>query len=247
MFGQCSPKLVSKIQGLGMYVQANIDQDIVQLLTIIRGYCCLFGNHQQSTFALKGVKHCISTYYQGYKVSTTEYVEHFKALVGVLETYGGAYGNKPGLITAQLIAQGAPDSVDPDQIAKAEATLLRAFPLMYDHERIQPNHYYQLKNDLANNMTKGLDHFPKTIVKTMHLLNDYKVSARHQCHREPDGKSIASCKATNQQRQRPCQRATLSAGIATRRGITRKSAQNFKCWMSGCRICTPMTGRSTWT
>jgi hypothetical protein len=33
-------------------------------------------------------------YYQTHDVTNTdtEYVEHFKALVGVVETYGGAYG-----------------------------------------------------------------------------------------------------------------------------------------------------------
>jgi hypothetical protein len=30
-------------------------------------------------------------YYQGRDVMKTEYVEHFKTLVGVIETYGGAY------------------------------------------------------------------------------------------------------------------------------------------------------------
>jgi hypothetical protein len=33
----------------------------------------------------------------------TEYVEHFKALVGVVETYGGTYGNELGLIKARLL------------------------------------------------------------------------------------------------------------------------------------------------
>jgi hypothetical protein len=99
VFGKCSPKLVSKIQGSVGYVQASVNQDIVQLLTIIRGCCCLFGSHQQTTFALERAKHRISTYYQGYDVFPIEYVEHFKALVGVVKTYGGAYGKKPGLIT----------------------------------------------------------------------------------------------------------------------------------------------------
>ncbi len=35
-------------------------------------------------------------------------------------------------------------------------------------------------------MMKGLDHFPKTIVKTMCLLNNYKVPAKHQRHCKPD-------------------------------------------------------------
>ncbi len=48
MFGQCSPKLISRIQGAGAYVQANQDQHIIQLLVIICGYCCSFNNHQLS-------------------------------------------------------------------------------------------------------------------------------------------------------------------------------------------------------
>ncbi len=70
---------------------------------------------------LEGAKHRVLIYHQGYDVTTTKYVEHFKALVGVVETYGDAYGNEPGLITAQLIEQGQPGSTDPGKIKKAVA------------------------------------------------------------------------------------------------------------------------------
>ena len=103
VLGQCSTELDSKIKGSDAYPQADQDQDVVQLLIIIRGHCCRFDENQQSTYALENAKHRVSTYYQGYDVTTTEYVEHFKALVGVVETYGGAYGNEPGLIRARLI------------------------------------------------------------------------------------------------------------------------------------------------
>jgi hypothetical protein len=39
-------------------------------------------------------------------VTNTEYVAHFKALVGMVETYGGAYGQEPGLVAVELVAQG---------------------------------------------------------------------------------------------------------------------------------------------
>ena len=46
-------------------------------------------------------------------MTNTEYVEHFKALVGVIKTYGGEYGQEPGLVVAELIAQGMkPEDVD---------------------------------------------------------------------------------------------------------------------------------------
>ncbi len=52
VLGQCSPELKSKIKGLDSYVQVSCDQDMVQLLLIIRGYYCRFDDNQQSIYAL---------------------------------------------------------------------------------------------------------------------------------------------------------------------------------------------------
>jgi hypothetical protein len=40
VFGQCFPKLISKIKSLDSFASADVDQDIVQLLLIVIGYCC---------------------------------------------------------------------------------------------------------------------------------------------------------------------------------------------------------------
>jgi hypothetical protein len=40
--------------------------------------------------------------------------------------------------------------------------------------------FYELKTDIADDMTKGQDDFTKTIIKATHLLNDCKVLARQQ-------------------------------------------------------------------
>jgi hypothetical protein len=45
ILGQCSAELKSKIKGMDSYVQADCNQDVVQLLLIIRGYCCRFNNN----------------------------------------------------------------------------------------------------------------------------------------------------------------------------------------------------------
>jgi hypothetical protein len=92
VMGQCSPKLESKIQGSTGYKAANKDQDVVALLLIICGHCCQFDDCQQGTWALEQAKHCVSTFYQKYDMTNTDYVEYFNVLVGVVETYGGMYG-----------------------------------------------------------------------------------------------------------------------------------------------------------
>ena len=125
VIGQCLPDLDSKLRGSTALVQAEADQDVVQLLLVIRGYCCCFNDHQQSTWALEQAKHRVSTYYQGHDTPNTEYVEHFKALVGVVETYGGVYSREPRLEATELVAQGMkPQDVDTagsTDIKKAEA------------------------------------------------------------------------------------------------------------------------------
>jgi hypothetical protein len=97
IIGQCSPNFDSKLQWCTTFVQEEADQDVVQLLLVIQGYCCRFDGHQQSMCALEQAKHRVSTYYQAHDVTIAEYVEHFKALDGVVETYGGVYGRWPGL------------------------------------------------------------------------------------------------------------------------------------------------------
>jgi hypothetical protein len=57
VLGQCSLELDSKIKGSDACIQANANQDVVQLLVIIREYCCHFDNHQQSTYALESAKY----------------------------------------------------------------------------------------------------------------------------------------------------------------------------------------------
>ena len=54
---QCMPDLDSKLQGSAAFVQAKADQDVMQLLLVIQGYCCCFDDHQQSTWALEQAKH----------------------------------------------------------------------------------------------------------------------------------------------------------------------------------------------
>ena len=86
VIGQCSPNLDSKLQESATFVHAAADQDAVKLLLVIQGYCCHFDNHQQSTWALEKAKQQVSMYYQAHGVTNTEYVENFKAVVGVVET-----------------------------------------------------------------------------------------------------------------------------------------------------------------
>ncbi len=127
-------------------------------------------------------------------MSTMEYVKNFKALDSIVEIYGGACGCKPGLLRAQLIKQGVSasdlDAPGLTKLMKAEETCCKEYHLCILFWGANQSRYLKLKNKLSNNMTKGVDNFPKTMVKMLQLMNDYKVLARAQCINE-NSKGVA--------------------------------------------------------
>jgi hypothetical protein len=42
VYEQCSPELKNRLEGTSGYDSAKADNDVVRLLTMIRGYCCQF-------------------------------------------------------------------------------------------------------------------------------------------------------------------------------------------------------------
>jgi hypothetical protein len=152
-------------------------------------------------------------------VTNTEYVEHFKALVGMVETYGGAYGREPGLVATELVAQGVKpedvDSADQAAIIKAKEVCRKCYLSCMLLRGTDNSQYFQLKVDLSNDMTKGIDNYPKTIAETLRLLTDYVPPPRLQRARDPDGEGLAF----------------IQGDGGTPRGL--KSKGEVECWHCG--------------
>ena len=64
-------------------------------------------------------------------------------------------------------------------------------PIVHGLHGADQSRYGKLKDDLSNDMTKGVDNFPKTIVNTMHLMSDYKVPERAPRVRAGGNKGVA--------------------------------------------------------
>ncbi len=125
-------------------------------------------------------------------------MKHFKALVSVVETYGGVCGRKPGLVVTQLVEQGVKleniNTVDPKEITKVGEACRKCYLLCMLLHGTNNGWYFQLKTDLSNNMIKGSDNFPKMIVETMHLLTNYRSLPKLQRVRNPDDKGLVFVK-----------------------------------------------------
>ncbi len=121
-----------------------------------------------------------------------EYIKNFKALVGVVEIYGGAYGREPGLLKAQLIKQGVAisdlDMPDLTIMKKVEEMCRKQYLSCMLLHRKDQSRFFKLKDDLLNDMTKGNN--PKMLVETLQLVSNYKVPARAQHVRE-NGEGVA--------------------------------------------------------
>ena len=150
----------------------QLEENKKRVYALVIGQCSLdldskLQDHQQSTCALEQAKHRVSTYYQAHDVTNTEYMEHFKALVRVVETYGGAYGREPGLV-AELFVQGMkPEDVDTADCAatiKAKEVCRECYLSCMLLRGTDNSRYFQLKVDLSNNMTKGTNNYPKTLL-----------------------------------------------------------------------------------
>ncbi len=181
----------------------------------------------------------MSRYYQGHEVTNTVYVEHFKALVGAVESYGRAYSQEPWLVATQLVVQGVKpkdvDTMSQDKIKKGKKVCHKCYLLCIILCGANNSQYFQLKNALSNNMTKGADNFPKTIVETMRLLTNYKAPPRLQQVHDPDGEGLAFVQGKGAtpsvQRERPQARIRSNAGTATRWGTTKTNAPSYIYWM----------------
>ncbi len=150
------------------------------------------------------------------EMSNSDYFEFFKALVGIIETYGGTFGNKPGLIRTKLIAQGVPEkdlnSPDSAVLKTATATCREQYLLCMALQGSDNSCYYQLKTDLSNNMTKGMDNFPKTMVDTMRLISNYKVPPRLQ-RVQPSGNAGVAFVQGGSGAKKPAGAATPTAEV----------------------------------
>ena len=122
-------------------------------------------------------------------MSKAEYVQFFAMLVGVVETYGGAYGQEPGLMKACLAEMKVTkpgidiNDSDKDDLKAAYTTCRDEYLTCMLLRGACHTRYRQLKNDLTNDIMKGSNNYPKSILDATWMLTKYKGAMRvHRIH-----------------------------------------------------------------
>ena len=105
---------------------------------------------------------------------------HREKILRLHQDNGVLQGSITGVILCIIIILKSQDveTADPTDIAKAKEVCRKCYLSCTLLCGANNSRYLQLKVDLSNNTTKGTDNFPKTIVKTLHLLTNYAPSTK---------------------------------------------------------------------
>jgi hypothetical protein len=189
VWGQCSPELRNKLKSAPHYVSGT--QDVVQLLILIRGFCCTFDDQRQGTWSLQQAKKKAFLYVQKPGMVNADYMEEFMVIIGVVETYGGEWGQEPGLIRAKLEKAWVPDIDNPTdaELDEAKEAARDDFLAMMFLSGADKERYWKLRDELSNDYAKGADNYPSTLDGMLRLLNNYKTTGKAPTapNPKPDG------------------------------------------------------------
>jgi hypothetical protein len=177
VWGQCSPELRNKVKAAANYGTVSADQDVVELLLLIRGFCCSFDDQRQGTWALQQAKKKAYLFVQREGMSNTDYMEEFLANISVVETYGGEWGQELGLIRAKLEADNTVVDVDnptPDELERAKTAAKEDYLAMMFLSGADKTKFWKLWDELSNDYAKGTDNYPSTLDGMLRLLNNHR-------------------------------------------------------------------------
>jgi len=155
IWGQCSEAMKAKLTSLNDFETKNHKSDCIWILKEIKGITYRFEGQRYIYLSLDNARTSYYAYTQGAKDSISSYLEHFRSLVEVLEHYGGAIGEDPGLLDATAaVSTDADDATKRLKIAH-DRSLALAFL-----KRADCCCFGTLWADLENQFSRGNDQYP---------------------------------------------------------------------------------------
>ncbi len=125
MNNQCSPELKNKLEGAERYEEAKETNDIIELLKMIRNYCCQFNTLNDEYMLIVGAFKNLFFFWQKPDQANADYHKDFMALVKVIEEYGGpgSITHFPNMIKKELESKNPGVDMSktmPDQVKEAK-------------------------------------------------------------------------------------------------------------------------------
>ena len=96
------------------FAAINNNQEVIGFLGEIQGICCQFDDQCQWVYVINQEKMRVDFFIQKKFIATYVFHDELKALVDVLESYGGTYEKDQGLNKSEIAAMNMADPGNDD-------------------------------------------------------------------------------------------------------------------------------------
>ena len=178
---QCSPELKNKLEGTNGYDNVKSSNDIIKLLTMIRGYCCQFDTLNDEYMSIvKSLKN-LFYFFQKPDQTNSEFHEDFMVLVEVIEEYGGTGSliHFPNMIKKELLSKNImdPSKASADDLKEAKGVVREKFLAALMLNGANASKYGELKCSMAENYVTGTSEYPESPKDVLRILNAHQPPA----------------------------------------------------------------------
>ncbi len=176
IYDQCAPELKNKLKGTVDYNACKNKNDVVLLLSMIRGYCCQFDTLNNEYMSIVGAIKKQLYLLQKPTQTNSDYHKDFTAMVEAIEEYGGAglLTYSPNMIKKELMAKSIDmDEATGDKMKEAKKTVHQKFLATLMLNGANRDKYRELKRSMAEQYVTGTSEYPESPEVVLHILNAY--------------------------------------------------------------------------
>jgi hypothetical protein len=201
IWGQCSAKMHTQIEGLDDYEDMKTASNILKLLNAIKIIAYKFDHHRQQEISVTGVIEDLFSFRQG-KQTLDVYHKNFKSRCDVIEQFGGSFGAHPivtvrnmneskkdgeTLLTTKTLHEGLMAGTISyrdyyEQMEKAIESSKAALFLTHADNKYDP-----LLLELHNQYATGSNKYPATVDLAYNRMVTYKLPNSNRRDRRTEG------------------------------------------------------------
>ena len=180
--GQCSPTMVDRIEASHDWSVIHQQHNLIELLTLIRQSLYTGATTLNPVHALRDAYNRYQSFQQGTRMSSSDYLSEFKALITTIQQLGGELGMEASHVREQFNnAETIMDANNPTeaeethaQNAASEAFLAVDFLVKSDMKR-----FGSLLADLENSYTRGVNGYPITLTSSFDMIVNYRDPSKY--------------------------------------------------------------------
>ena len=175
--GQCSPTMVDRIEASHNWSAIHQQHDLIELLTLIRRSLYTGATTRNPVHALRDAYNRYQSFQQGTRMSCSDYLREFKALVTTVQQLGGELGMEASRVREQLNNdKTVMDANNPtkEEEMRARNTAREAFLAVDILAKSDMKRFSSLLAELENSYTCGVDGYPVTLASSFDMVVNYR-------------------------------------------------------------------------